>query len=162
MSQNRSEKQIRPFKTVNWLFNGIWYYLVIGCFNWKFVVFQQTVVRVYYILNINQGAFYTWSCWITILRIYQKHKEKNRSCSKAYLGRLLITFCFKRRRTISLKNVDVWRDRLHLNEILVETVVNLTHFGPIFHFYTPLKTKGFLAVSGIWKWIRLKWANRRS
>ena len=29
----------------------IWWYLVISCFNWKIVVFQQTVVRVYYILN---------------------------------------------------------------------------------------------------------------
>ena len=50
--QNSAEKQIMPFKTtVNWLFTGIWCYLVIGCFDWKIVVFQQTVVRVYYILN---------------------------------------------------------------------------------------------------------------
>ena len=34
-----------PFKTeVNWLFN-IWCYLVIGCFDWKIGVFQQTVVK---------------------------------------------------------------------------------------------------------------------
>ena len=44
--QNHTEKQIMPFKTtVNWLFNDIWCYLVIGCFDWKIVVFQQTVVR---------------------------------------------------------------------------------------------------------------------
>ena len=40
-----------PLKTTtNWLFNGIWCYLVIGSFDWIFCVFQQTVVRVYYIL----------------------------------------------------------------------------------------------------------------
>ena len=31
--------------TVNWLFNDIWCYLVMGCFNWKLFVLQQTVVR---------------------------------------------------------------------------------------------------------------------
>ena len=41
-----------PFKaTVNWLFNCLWCCLVIGCFDWKIYVFQQTVVSVYYILN---------------------------------------------------------------------------------------------------------------
>ena len=46
LSQNRTEKQIILFKTaVNWLFNNIWCYLVIGCFDWKIAVFQQTVVR---------------------------------------------------------------------------------------------------------------------
>ena len=40
-----------PFKTtVNWLINDICY-LAISCFDWKIVVFQQTVVRVYYILK---------------------------------------------------------------------------------------------------------------
>ena len=35
-----------PFKTtVNCLFIDIWCYLVIGCFDWKIGVFQQTVVR---------------------------------------------------------------------------------------------------------------------
>ena len=54
VSQNRTGKQIMLFKTaVNWLFNDIWCYLVIGCFNWKICVFQQTVVRVYYILKQN-------------------------------------------------------------------------------------------------------------
>ena len=46
LSKNRTEKQIMPFKiTVNWLFDDIWYYLVIGCFNWKIGIFQQTVLR---------------------------------------------------------------------------------------------------------------------
>ena len=52
LSQNRTEKQIMPFKTtVNWLFTDIWCYLVIGCFDWKIVLFRQTVVKVYYILK---------------------------------------------------------------------------------------------------------------
>ena len=29
----------------------MWYYLFIACFDWKVGVFQQTVVRVYYILK---------------------------------------------------------------------------------------------------------------
>ena len=34
--QNRTEKQIMQLKTtVNWLFNCIWRYLAIGCFDWK-------------------------------------------------------------------------------------------------------------------------------
>ena len=44
--QKCTEKQIMPFKaTVNWLFNDIWCYLLIGCFDWKIDVFQQTVLR---------------------------------------------------------------------------------------------------------------------
>ena len=45
LSQNRTEKQILPSKTkVNWLFNDIWRYLFIVCFDWKIGIFQQTVV----------------------------------------------------------------------------------------------------------------------
>ena len=45
LSQNPTEKQIMLFKTpVNSLFNDIWCYLVIGYFDWKISVFQQTVV----------------------------------------------------------------------------------------------------------------------
>ena len=56
ISQNRTEKQIMVFKTiVNRLFNDTWCYLVIGCFDWKNVIFQQTVVRVYYIFNLLFG-----------------------------------------------------------------------------------------------------------
>ena len=48
--QNPAEKQFMSFKaTVNWLFNDIWCYLAIGCFDWKIGLFQQTVLRVYYI-----------------------------------------------------------------------------------------------------------------
>ena len=35
----------------NILFSNIWSYSVIGCFDWRIGVFQQTVVRVYYILK---------------------------------------------------------------------------------------------------------------
>ena len=53
LSQNRTEKQIMQSKTtINWLFNDIWCYLFIACFDWKITVFQQTVERVYYILNL--------------------------------------------------------------------------------------------------------------
>ena len=46
LSQNRTEKQIRPFKTtLNWLFNDIWCYLVIVSFEWEIGIFKQTVVR---------------------------------------------------------------------------------------------------------------------
>ena len=47
LSQNRTEKQIMPFKTtVIWLLNDMWCYLVIACFDWKIGAFQQRVVRV--------------------------------------------------------------------------------------------------------------------
>ena len=43
-----TEKQIVLFKTtINWLFNDIWCYLVIGSFDWIIGVFKQTVVRIY-------------------------------------------------------------------------------------------------------------------
>ena len=45
-------EQKKKFKTtVNWLFTDLWCHLVIGCFDWKIVVFWETVVRVYYILK---------------------------------------------------------------------------------------------------------------
>ena len=37
--------------TINWLFNDIWYYLFIACFDQEIGPFQQTVVRAYYILK---------------------------------------------------------------------------------------------------------------
>ena len=46
MSQNGTGKQTMLFKTTaNCLLNDIWCYVVIGCFDWKIGVFQQTVVR---------------------------------------------------------------------------------------------------------------------
>ena len=45
LSQNRTEKQIMTFKTIlNWLFHDICY-LFIDSFDWKFCIFQQTIVR---------------------------------------------------------------------------------------------------------------------
>ena len=41
-----------PFKTtVHWFLNDIWRYIAIGCLDWKIGVFQQTIVRVYNIVN---------------------------------------------------------------------------------------------------------------
>ena len=52
LPQNRTEKQIMPSKTtINRLFNEIWCYLIIACFEWKIDVFQQTVVRDYFTLK---------------------------------------------------------------------------------------------------------------
>ena len=46
LSTNSTEKQIMSFKTtVNWLFNDLCCYLVIGCSDWKIGVFQQTDVK---------------------------------------------------------------------------------------------------------------------
>ena len=56
LSQNRTEKRIMSSKRkINWLFNDKWCYLFIACFDWKIQVFQQTVVRVYNILNTNSN-----------------------------------------------------------------------------------------------------------
>ena len=53
LSQNCTEKQIVPSKTtINWLFNDIWCYWFITCFDWKIGIFRRAVVRVYYILRI--------------------------------------------------------------------------------------------------------------
>ena len=75
--QNCTQKQIISFKTtVNWLFNDVWCYLFIACFHWKIDVFQQTVVRVYYILNLNIPSrflrlkFYLISLFHFIMRNY--------------------------------------------------------------------------------------------
>ena len=38
--------------TINWLFSDIWCYLFTACFDWKIGVFQQTVVKVSFILNM--------------------------------------------------------------------------------------------------------------
>ena len=50
LSQNRTEIMLSK-TTINWLFNDIWYCSFIACFHWKIGVFQQTVLRVYYILK---------------------------------------------------------------------------------------------------------------
>ena len=77
LSQNRAEKQIMPTKTINCLFNDVWCYLFIACFDWKIGVFQQTVIRVYYILkgkdtlrNFSFRAFHE----IQFQRYFMKHE----------------------------------------------------------------------------------------
>ena len=45
------KNKLRLKTTINWLFNDISCYLFIACFDWKINVFQQTVIRVYYILK---------------------------------------------------------------------------------------------------------------
>ena len=66
LTQNRIEKQIMPSKTTrNWLFNHRRCYLFIACFDWKIGVFQQTVVRVYYILNVKILGDIL-KCWIIL------------------------------------------------------------------------------------------------
>ena len=47
----KKNKQIMPSKaTINWLFNDIWYSFI-AWFDWKTGVFEQAVLRVYYILK---------------------------------------------------------------------------------------------------------------
>ena len=62
--------------TINWLFNDIWCYLFITCFDWKTDVFKQTVVRVYYILNAFRtmgSEVYNRACIKgTLLQFYQE------------------------------------------------------------------------------------------
>ena len=48
--QNRTEKQIMPSKTtINWLFNDIWCYLFIACFDWK--TSHAAVLTEYFTIN---------------------------------------------------------------------------------------------------------------
>ena len=62
LSRNRTEKQIMPFKTTaNWLFNDIWCYLVIGCFDWKIGLFQQTkglIVSLTFNISLCKGIIF--------------------------------------------------------------------------------------------------------
>ena len=51
-----------PKTTINWLFNDMWHYLVIGCFDWRTGIFQQTVVRVYYMLKKKTWIQYQKMC----------------------------------------------------------------------------------------------------
>ena len=101
MSQNRTEKQIMPSKTkVNCLFNDIWCYLFIFCFDWKIDVFQQTVGRVYYVLKCNQKRLRIHF----ILKIKGKthwvfhHLTLNRRSTYVALVHLsvVVKFCFNR------------------------------------------------------------------
>ena len=51
--------------TINWQFNDIWCFLFTACFDWILGIFQQTVVRVSYILN---GIF--------LIKVYNFWAEK--------------------------------------------------------------------------------------
>ena len=85
LSQNPTEKQIIPFKTtVTWLFNDIWCYLVIGCFDWKIGVFQQTIKR---------GLLYPQSrCQILMIDKIRFQKRTDFDCSWRF------PFSFSRRK----------------------------------------------------------------
>ena len=60
--------------TIVWLFNDIWCYLFIACFEWKIGVFQQTVVVVYFILKQTSRTFkivHFLSSYLSISRFYR-------------------------------------------------------------------------------------------
>ena len=78
LSQNRTEKQIMPSKTtVNWLFNDIWHYLVIACFDREITIFQETVVRVFYILkNVGERSTTKNYCPGSLLSVISNVFEK--------------------------------------------------------------------------------------
>ena len=98
--QNCTGKQIMPSRIIiNWLFNDIWCYLFIACFDWKIGVFQQRVLRVYYILkNVLRGVG-------TDTKILKAHSTRSASTSKAGLGRLPVTDILERGFWI---NVSTW------------------------------------------------------
>ena len=76
LSQNRTEKQIMPSKTIpNWLFNDVWCYLFIACYDWKIGVFQQTVVRVYYILKFISKIFCILFSEVFIVWMYFEERK---------------------------------------------------------------------------------------
>ena len=89
LSQNRTEKRIMPSKiTINWLFNDIWCYLFITSFDWKISVFQQTFVRVYFILKYPSGfreSFNTHDYFIKLL------EKRNWSLHNAVVFGTLVT-----------------------------------------------------------------------
>ena len=76
-----------PFKTtVNWLFNDIWCYLDIDCFDWKILVFQQTIVRVYYILNrlLKSKNMVEWTALTGARLLANAFPEKNNFKNSTY------------------------------------------------------------------------------
>ena len=90
LSQDRTEKQIMPFKiTVNWLFDDIWCYLVMGCFNLKNGVFQQTVVRVYCILKEKTLINFLKKCHKVLNTHAIKKKRYIRGCNNSFMTKTL-------------------------------------------------------------------------
>ena len=56
LSQNRTEKQTMPSKTtINWLFNDIWHYLFIACFDWKIGFFNKQLYG--FIISLNLSCY---------------------------------------------------------------------------------------------------------
>ena len=89
--QHCTEKQVMPFKTtVNWLFNDVWRHLVIGCFDWKIGIFQQTVVRVYYILNFFTMSFYTRVLLFKKQKMAIWHRWVNDENNEAHAYKLIL------------------------------------------------------------------------
>ena len=87
--QNHTEKQIMPSKTaINWPFDGICY-LLIASFNWKIGVFQQTVVRVCYILNRNTN--YLWNIFISLQYFFHHLEEGCKRLIKSLPNKSKIT-----------------------------------------------------------------------
>ena len=60
--------------TINWLFNDIWRYLVIDCFDLKIGVLLQTVARVFFISLLHlfdEGGRSKWTSWIIFQVLYR-------------------------------------------------------------------------------------------
>ena len=118
LSQICTEKQITPFKTiVNWLFNDIWCYLVIGYFDWKIVVFQQTVVRVYYIFD--EGTEIpddSWKCFSRHLNNSMRVKNVLYWVLVLYSAAIHYVVLLH---LVSPKHLDIWSPKLNPNDLLV-------------------------------------------
>ena len=102
LSQNRTEKQIMPWKTtVNWLFNDIWCYLVIGYFDSKKGVFKHTVVRICYILKGKTATsrYFVKKVFLKILKVSQENDCLGVSFHKAE-GLRVCNFIKKRLQSI--------------------------------------------------------------
>ena len=106
LSQHRAKKQIMSAKTtINWLFNDLCCYLFIACFDWKTDVFQQAVVRVYYILNNFM--------WLCLVWCYQWTISKNRVKilwvkKKIMMVRKCKKTKKKKEQMMMLKQIDLW------------------------------------------------------
>ena len=109
LSQNCTEKQIMPLKTIaNCLFNDIWCYLVLACFYWKIGVFQYSVVRVYYSLkqHLRLTQHYKW--W----RIYQL-------CEAQFIQKLSNTAA-ELKSCVAYKKASICADNLKFYNIVFE------------------------------------------
>ena len=87
--QNRIEKQIMPFKrTVNWLFNDIWCYLVIGCFEGK-LAFSTNSSKGFILSLIDCVFVYPYYCILVIVSLIDmKNVRRSQTC-------ISVNFCFE-------------------------------------------------------------------